>query len=424
MKGNLAAGNALWLIGGRLAQSAISLVVGILTARYLGPSDYGLIHYAAGITGFFAAFCTLGLPSVLVRELLEGRQEGTVLGTALVMQYVSSVCSAAAILFLQRGQPESLCWVMVWSCGAMVLRTFDTFHLFFQARQRSKVTAVILLAAHSAAMAYRAALLILGKSVVWFAFGSVLECLWTGGLLIWAYRREEGPALGVSREMARQLWEKSRHFILPGLMVAVYAQTDKVMLTNMLGQELTGFYSAAVSLCNGWCFVLSAIIEAMTPEILGAYHRSGGVFERKNRQLYAVIFWISAGMAVVFGCFGRPLVGFAYGDDYLEAVAPLKILGWYTAFSYLGVARNPWIVCREAQSRLVWAYAAAAVANVVLNWQMIPRWGVSGAAAASLAAQMLSAVAVPWLIPELRENSRLMMEAMLLKNLRNREEIP
>ena len=165
------------------------------------------------------------------------------------------------------------------------------------------------------------------------------------------------------------------------------------MLTNMLGQEYTGFYSAAVSLCNGWCFVLSAIIEAMTPEILGAYRRSGGAFERKNRQLYAVIFWISAGMAVVFGCFGRPLVGFVYGQDYLAAVAPLKILGWYTA-------------------------------NVVLNWQMIPRWGVSGAAAASLAAQVLSAVAVPWFIPELRENSRLMMEAMLLKNLRNREEIP
>ena len=423
MKGDSAAGNALWLIGGRLAQSAISLAVGILTARYLGPSDYGLIHYAAGITAFFAAFCTLGLPSVLVRELVDGKQqEGTVLGTALGMQCVSSVCSAAVILFLWRGQSETLRWVMAWSCAASVLRTFDTFHLFFQARQRSKVTAVILLVAHSAAMAYRAALLILGKSVVWFAFGTVLEGLLTGESLILAYRREDGPALGVSREMARRLWDKGRHFILPGLMVAVYAQTDKVMLTNMLGQAYTGCYSAAVSLCNGWCFVLSAIIEAMTPEIVGAYRQPGGAFERKNRQLYAVIFWLSGGMAVLFCCFGGPIVGFIYGEDYLAAVAPLKILGWYTAFSYLGAARNPWIVCREAQNRLVWVYAAAAGANVVLNWWLIPCWGVSGAAAASLAAQILSAVAVPRFIPELRENSRLMVEAMLLKNLRNREE--
>ena len=83
MKGNLALGNALWLIFGRLAQAGISLLVGILTARYLGPSDYGLIHYAAGITGFFGAFCTLGLPKLVCRmmpvPLMTVRREGRAL---------------------------------------------------------------------------------------------------------------------------------------------------------------------------------------------------------------------------------------------------------------------------------------------------------------------------------------------------------
>lgn len=425
MKGNLALGNALWLIFGRLAQAGISLLVGILTARYLGPSDYGLIHYAAGITGFFGAFCTLGLPSILVRELVDRKQqEGTLLGTALTMRCLSSLCAVMMMLFLKRGQMEAMGWILGWSCTAMALRTFDSFHLVFQARQRCRITAVVLLISHSAAMAYRAALLILGKSAAWFAFGAVLEGLCAAVLLVCAYRREGGQLLGFSREMARRLWDKSRHFILPGLMVAVYAQTDKVMLTNMLGQEATGCYSAAVSLCNGWCFVLSAIIEAMTPEIVGAYRRCGAEFRQKNRQLYALIFWLSAGMAVAFFCLGGPLVGFIYGDAYLPAVAPLKILGWYTAFSYLGVARNPWVVCREVQKRLVWVYAAAAGANVVLNCLLIPRWGSSGAAAASLAAQVLSAVVVPAFIPALGENSRLMLEGILLKKLGNREEKP
>ena len=37
--------NASWIIGGRVAQMVLALVVGILTVRYLGPANYGLINY-------------------------------------------------------------------------------------------------------------------------------------------------------------------------------------------------------------------------------------------------------------------------------------------------------------------------------------------------------------------------------------------
>ena len=41
--------NASWIIGCKVAQMIINLVVGMLTARYLGPSNYGVINYAASI---------------------------------------------------------------------------------------------------------------------------------------------------------------------------------------------------------------------------------------------------------------------------------------------------------------------------------------------------------------------------------------
>ncbi len=47
--------NAGWLISGRVIQAAINFVVGLLTARYLKPTNYGLLSYAAAYTGFFAA---------------------------------------------------------------------------------------------------------------------------------------------------------------------------------------------------------------------------------------------------------------------------------------------------------------------------------------------------------------------------------
>ena len=56
---NKLVGNAGWIIGGKVFNKALAFVVGILSARYLGPGNYGLINYAAAYTAFFASLCTL-----------------------------------------------------------------------------------------------------------------------------------------------------------------------------------------------------------------------------------------------------------------------------------------------------------------------------------------------------------------------------
>ena len=53
--------NASWLIAGRVVQMVLSFFVGLLTARYLGPGNYGLISYAGTYTTFLLLFAHLGL---------------------------------------------------------------------------------------------------------------------------------------------------------------------------------------------------------------------------------------------------------------------------------------------------------------------------------------------------------------------------
>ena len=53
--------NAGWIIMGRVAQALIGIIVGLLTARYLGPSNYGVISYAIAYTTFFNSLIELTL---------------------------------------------------------------------------------------------------------------------------------------------------------------------------------------------------------------------------------------------------------------------------------------------------------------------------------------------------------------------------
>ena len=62
--------NASWIIACRVVQSILSFLIGMLTARYLGPANYGLINYASSVVAFVTPIMYLGLNAVLVQEII------------------------------------------------------------------------------------------------------------------------------------------------------------------------------------------------------------------------------------------------------------------------------------------------------------------------------------------------------------------
>ncbi len=414
--------NAGWLIGGRVAQMAISFIVSILTARYLGPSNYGLINYAAAYTAFFTAFCTLGINSILVKEFVDKPEDaGTTIGTTLVLRAVSSLLSAFTIIlivcFVDMGETTTIAVVALSSIG-VVFHIFETFNFWFQAQLKSKVTAIATFIAYIITALYRVILLIIGKSVIWFAMAGSVDYICIALILFIAYKKYGGKRLKFSFALAKSLLGRSYHFILSGLMVAIYGYTDKIMLKHMMGESEVGIYSIATALCTIWCFVLTAIIDSMYPAIMEAHNKDEALFKQKNKQLYAIVFYVSVFVSMLFQIFAPLAIKILYGEEYMGSVNPLRIITWYTAFSYLGVARNAWIVCKNRQKYLKYIYFLAAISNVGLNFAFIPLFGPSGAALASLISQVLTSIGLPLFIKPLRENSILMLEAIMLKGIK------
>lgn len=421
-KNSREATNASWIIFEKIIQMILSFLLSIFTARYLGPSNYGLINYAGAYIAFFNSLCTLGINSVIVKEFIDSPDDqGTTIGTTLVLRAISSLLSAITIVIivalLDRGETITIVVTALCSVGVL-FNIFDTFNYWFQSRYESKVSSIAALIAYVVTSLYKILLLILKKDVRWFAFATSVDYACIAICLLIAYKKKNGQKLSFSAAKGKLLLKQSYHYILSGMMVAIYGQTDKLMLKQMLNEASVGYYSLASSVNNMWVFVLSAIITSLTPTIVRLYSTNKEEFERKNRQLYAIVIYMSIFVALMFMIFGRWAITFIWGDAYAESATPLKIICWYTIFSYLGVARNAWIVCEGKQKYLKYMYLSAAIINVILNSIFIPIWGTSGAAAASLITQILTSIVLPSLIKDMRPNTKLMLEAFLLKGVK------
>lgn len=227
--------NAGWIIGGKVANKLLAFVVGIFAARYLGPSNYGLINYAAAYATFFASLCTLGINSVIVKNFVDHPdQQGETIGTTLLLRAMSSLLSALAIIgivsVMDRGERLTVVVVALYSIG-LIFQVFDTLNYWFQARLQSKYSAIAELVSYAAMSVYKIILLALGKSVEWFAVASALDYIVLAAFLLIAYFKNGGTRFHYSLKKAKELLQSSNSFIIAGLMVSIYVCTDKLMIS-------------------------------------------------------------------------------------------------------------------------------------------------------------------------------------------------
>lgn len=413
--------NAGWIIGGRVMNKLLAFFVGILTARYLGPGNYGLINYAATYTTFFSSLCTLGINSIIIKDFIAHPDEqGEAIGTTLTLRAISALLSAlmtAGIVFIADSNEPLTILVVILSSIGLFFQIFDTFSQWFQSRLQSKYAAMATVVSYIVVSGYKIALLALGKSVVWFAVATSIDYIVVAFFLLLAYKRNNGPSLSFSWRKAKQLLKESSGFIISGLMVSVYASTDRLMLKQLMDETVVGYYGVAVSLSTTWGFILQAVIDSVYPSVVQAYERSESHFNRRNKQLYAVVIYFAGAVSLALCLLAEPIILILYGQEYAPAIAPLRIVVWYTAFSYLGVARNAWMVCKNKQKYLTSLYVGAAVINICLNMLLIPALGAVGAAWASLLTQVSTAVILPLIIKPLRPNVGLMLDALMLKDV-------
>ena len=408
--------NAKWIIICKLAQSVFQLIIGMLSARYLGPANYGLINYAASIVAFALPIMRLGLNAVLVYELVESpEKEGEIMGTSLLLNAMSSIaCILGVTAFASIanfGETQTI-WVCVLYSLSVFFAALETAQYWFQYKLLSKYSSVIMLVAYLFVSAYKIFLLATGKSVYWFAVSHSVEYGLVGVLLIVFYKRCGGDAFSFSWSRTKKMLARSKHYILSALMVVVIQNTDHIMITSMIGKAENGLYSAAITCVTVLQFVYTAIVDSFRPLILSQKKENSSLYKTSVSRAYGLTVYLAIAQAIVFFVFAKWIVCVLYGSDYLGAVALLRVLVVYFVFSVMGTVRNVWILAEEKQALLWVINLSGALLNVGLNAWMIPYGGALGAATASLLTQCFANFVLGFVIKPLRENNRLMLRGL------------
>lgn len=380
-----------------LTAGSAALLLGLLlvAGRLLSAADYGRFSYALALTTIIETVMDIGLGPVTVRTVAREKTSAEqlfrhVLGLKLVW-----VALGLGLLFvvapILRSDREliRLCYLM--GISSAVRSYMLTSRGLLQGLDRFDVEAAIV-------VADRVLLLVSGTALLFGRFGLFgLAFAFVGSRLVMllAVTVLLNRLLGsVAPRFDRDVWRDLQAAALPlGFSIIVlnlYTYIDTVILGVMKTDAEVGWYAAAYRIYEGLTYAPSILAAVLTPRLsyLFAHDRAA------HRSLLLRSFTGSVALGVVMGAAAawaaRPILTLLFGAAYLPGVAPLQILAGGALFLFGTFILHAGAISTNLDRGLLLTTVVGLGTNVLLNILFIPRFGISGAAWATVLAEMVT----------------------------------
>jgi len=409
--------NVSWLIFEKGFTLAAGMVVGIYVARYLQPERFGLLNYAISFVSIFSAFSTLGLEQIIVRELAKAPEKKLdLLGTGFILKIAGSgvlILLMVIVLFFMNHDPFTNTLIMI-IAAAEIFKGFEVVAYFFQSQVMSKYVVQVQLIVNLFISFTKIGLVFVHAPLIWFALIVVIGTLLNAGGYLLAYGRGEGTprAWKFKSFVAWRLLSESWPLALYGIALHIQARIDQVMLGKMMNIQEVGQYSVALKFIEIFGFMPLVLMNTFSPAIAKAKSMSEDLYHNRLINLYRLMFLAFLVVALPIYFLAEDVIRVLYGVEYQAAGYLLSLFAVRLFFSNMGVAKSVFIVNESLFRYSLLTVIIGAIANISLNYFLIPLYGSVGSVMASIISFTISIFLVDLFFVRTRENQKLMFRGI------------
>ena len=389
--------NTSWVFLERITRMIVGLFVGVWVARYLGPERFGLLSYAQSFVGLFSYIAILGLDVIVVRELVKNKNlneeiTSTVFWLRLMGAFVVLLILAIAINFTSNDTyTNTLIFIIA---SATIFQSFNVIDLYFQSKVMSKFVVYANIISLFLSSIVKITLILNQAPLVAFAWVILFDSFILACGFIYFYIKKnlkfKIKNLKLKIKTATLLLKDSWPLMLSGMAISIYLRIDQVMIKEMINTEAVGQYAAAIRLSEIWYFIPMVMATSLFPAIINAKKKNENLYYLRFQRLYDFMVFMAIAIALSMTFLGTFIVELLYGTQYNQAGSVLLIHIWAGVFVFLGVASSKWFLAENLKMLSLQRTFYGMITNIILNFILIPKYGIQGAAFATLISQAIS----------------------------------
>lgn len=383
-----------------LAGTLAGLISFPILTRMLSVSDYGLLSLVITTIYFIAAFGKSGLQFSILRYYSDAESDkgkwdistyySTIIIGMLGIGFITMLLWALFVYVIPEtfwGEPKLRHLLLLTSILVLAEVSVSMLSGFLQARQQSGWLSIFrVVERYGILLATVLTLYFVSRSLDGVFIARMIAQISAISILAYYVMRQ----VQMSRKSFSPVLMKD--MLLYGvpllgneLVYIILSLGDRYIINWLIGAEYLGIYAAAYNLCEYVkLMMVDSVFQAIRPMYFKLWAEEGAdatrAFVEKTLYFYLMLcFPIIAGVAVI----GPDLLTLITSGKYSEgaSVIPYVIGGLmiYGAHSMLGAG-----IFINKSSAMMWITLSAAILNMLLNVLLIPRFGIEGAAQATL----------------------------------------
>ena len=375
--------NMLALSLGSLSK-LLTLILLIFCANVLPGKEWGILAAALALTEILSIVADLGLSSLVIREVAkEKTQVGKYLSNGIFIKFFLSAIAFALIFIIAnlRSRSSVELIVMYILTFRIILFSFGKFmESIFQAFERMEYCALVTILERTTTFVLGWLALYLGLGLIgvsWAIFiGSGFYVLLGSVILIKKFAR---PRFSVNTREVRSLMKQAFPFALVFIFLVIYFRIDMVMLREMKGALVVGWYAASYQIIQA-LMVIPAIAMAVLFPLLSRYYKySRPSLVLAYKKSFQYMLYLALPIAVGTTLLADKIIILLYSglEGYSNSIIALKILIWAVALIFVNTVMANVINSINEVRYSSFVIGVNAVINVGLNLIFIPEWGLN-----------------------------------------------
>ena len=389
--------NISWLFFERILRITVGLFVSVWVAKYLGPKQFGFFSYTLSFVGLFAFIATISHNSIVVRELVKNpNYNDEIVSTAFwlrIMGAMLGILITLAVSINLTSNDRFINILILIIASSTIFQSFNVVDDYFQSKVMNKFVVITNVISLFLSSVIKIILILNDAPLIAFVWVVFFDNFILASGFIYFYIKLNSKFkiknLKFNSKTAILLLKDSWPLMISSAAIMIHIKVDQVIIKEILGLEAVGQYAAAARVSEAWYFIPSVLTASFFPAIINAKKNNEELYNSRLQKLYDIMVWIAIAIAIPMIFLSDWLIEILYGYQYSEAGNVLMIHIWAGVFVSLGLASNGWLICENLQKFLLVNTFIATITNIGLNYILIPKFGIVGAAWATIISYFL-----------------------------------
>lgn len=401
----------------------IGFFASTLMIRYLGPESFGILSFSLSILSLFLFINQLGLQEIIVREISHNQKEiQSYISTAILIRLFSSCLLIFLIIIIswaytfdtENGKIAAI--LIIVASSSLIFTSFDSLQCIHYVESSFNKIAKAKFASFIIASSLKILLVVTSSPLILFTIPVVIEaCVLVYLLKYPRYFRLRNILRSVDIVRAIFLFKQGIPIGLSLFVINLQLRLDQLMLERFLGFREVGLYAVAVRLTELWYMVPTLAVSVLLPYFVKLSKNDTDSYMRSLFNFFGLAFWAGILYISIWLFFGEFILTILFGDKFIEVYHIVAILVWCVVFASQGTVCTIWQIVEHKQKYRLYIQLYALLINIILNFILIPMFGVNGAAFATLLTLFFTTWLLPLFFIETRAITKLMIGSIIFK---------